>query len=113
MTIGVLLYVMKGCSYDDHAQAILDMRQAARAHFKDIRANSDVIKYLWAFVAQIADNYDTGIYVDAEVSKKPARKGKKRARKENSDGEAPIPTPSGSSEIARTPRKRKPRTRES
>ncbi|KAI0682981.1 hypothetical protein BC835DRAFT_1260395, partial [Cytidiella melzeri] len=49
--IGVLLFVMRRCTYPECAQAILDMRQSARSQHKDIRANNVIVKYLWNFIA--------------------------------------------------------------
>jgi hypothetical protein len=88
---GVLLYVMRGCNYSDCAQAILDMRQKARKTFKDIRTNGSVVKFLWSFISQAAQDYDTGVSVGPGNPQKPARQGRKRSRKDASDGEDDAP----------------------
>lgn len=82
---------MRGCDHETIADAILAMRQDARAAYKDIRANTFVVKHLWGFISRKAEELDTGVYVESQGGKKgkggkPIPRGKKRARKEEDEG---------------------------
>lgn len=82
---GILLYVMKGCSHEDRAEEIYNMRTHIRRQFSDVRARSDIIKVLWNFAASTSMKYDTGFHFN-EVAAPPPKKTRKRKAKE-SDGE--------------------------
>lgn len=82
---------MKG----DCASAILEMRQQIRKEYKDIRTNSFVVKALWNIVARMAEDFETGVYIDGTDPVRIPRKTKKRQRHE-SDDEKSIASPAKS-----------------
>ncbi len=84
-TEGVLLYVMSGCTHEERAKEIYNMRTYVRRHFSDVRARSDVVKVLWNFVISIAHKRDTGFHFNEVVPPPPKRTRKKRARGESED----------------------------
>lgn len=82
--LGVLLYVLRDWSYEDQALAIYNMRNHIRTKFQDIRMRNDIIRELWNFVNEVADEGDASQPPAKATSS--SKKGKKsRARKENGD----------------------------
>ncbi|KAL7281120.1 hypothetical protein PYCCODRAFT_1412919 [Trametes coccinea BRFM310] len=81
---GVLLYVLRDWSYEDQALAIYNMRNHIRTKFQDIRMRNDIIRELWNFINEVADEGDASPPPAKAASS--SKKGKKsRARKENGD----------------------------
>ena len=79
---GVLLYALRGCTYEDRAFRVHKMRKDVREEFRDVRMNSNVIKYLWEWIGRAADELETGVYIDHSGAK-----GKSKKRKVHGDGE--------------------------
>lgn len=107
MIVGVLLYVMKECTDEECATAIHDMRREIRKEFKDIRANTYVVKYLWEVIARAAEEFETDVYIDSpDAVKLPRSRTRKRARQDSDDEGA---TASPTKTPAKTPVKRTPK----
>lgn len=104
--IGVLLYVMKDCTDRECAKEIHGMRRQLRSHFKDIRTNADVVRYVWDIIGTVAEDYDTGFFIEPPDGPKPTRATRKRRHPDSDDEHAqPASSP------AKTPVKGRPRGR--
>lgn len=66
-----------------------EMRRKVREAFRDVRTNSSVVKYLWGYIAEVAEEFETGVYIDVPTGK-PTRRQKRKAR--NEDGASPAKT---------------------
>ncbi|CCM05005.1 uncharacterized protein FIBRA_07204 [Fibroporia radiculosa] len=71
---GVVLYAMNGCSHEDRAEELYNMRIHVRKRFPDIRSRGDIIKCLWEFVYDVIERQETGRY---DADKKDGKKRKK------------------------------------
>ncbi|KAH9858569.1 hypothetical protein C2E23DRAFT_880039 [Lenzites betulinus] len=80
---GVLLYVLRGLTYEEQSEAIFNMRTHIRGKFQDIRMRNDIIRELWVFIESVLDGETVAQPAKASGSKK----GKKARRTNPGDDE--------------------------
>lgn len=76
----MLLYALNGCTYEDRAHFLYEMRKDVREEFRDVRMNTNVAKYLWEWIARAVEELDTGVYIDVPAGGKVAKTKKRKTR---------------------------------
>lgn len=100
--VGILLFVMRDCTYDQRAEAIFDMRAKVRKDHVDIRMNARVVRALWTIVSDMVNHYDCEQALDEPAKQQPPPKKKRKADPAHTNGDSGSPAKNRRKTVATT-----------